>query len=319
MLNQTTEMVFFLLGFSDTRHLQILHFVIFFLLYLTTIIGNLIIIILVALNHHLHTPMYFFLVNLSIADIGNISVHIPKAMSNSLRNTRLISYIECVSQVFFLIFFALTDLFLLTIMAYDRYVAICNPLRYETVMNMGACIHMAVGAWFTGVFYAALHIQGTFSITFCSNYVNQFFCEIPQLLKLSCNNNYSMEFGVNLFGASIAFGSFVFIIFSYVQIFATVLRIPSEQARKKALSTCLPHLIVVSLFIITGTFAYVCPTDKAPKDVVMMIAVLYTMLPPMMNPMIYSMRNQEIRSALSKLLKKRLCSKPQMSVILVLQ
>ncbi|XP_015282221.1 PREDICTED: olfactory receptor 14A16-like [Gekko japonicus] len=318
MLNQTTEMVFFLLGFSDTRQLQILHFVIFLLLYLTSIMGNLLIIILVALNHHLHTPMYFFLVNLSIADIGNISVNIPKAMSNSLRNTRLISYTECVSQVFSLIFFALTDLFLLTIMAYDRYIAICNPLRYETVMNRGTCIQMAAGAWITGMFYAALHIHGTFSITFCSNVINQFFCEIPQLLKLSCDNNYSVEFGVNIFGAGIAFGCFVFILFSYVQIFTNVLRIPSGQGRKKALSTCLPHLIVVSLFIITGTLAYVCPTCKAPKDVVMMIAVLYSMLPPMMNPVIYSMRNQEIRSALSKLLKGRRCCKHQMSVILFL-
>ncbi|XP_054849835.1 olfactory receptor 14A16-like [Eublepharis macularius] len=315
MLNQTTETVFFLLGFSDIWQLQMLHFVGFLLFYLATIMGNLLIIILVVLNHHLHTPMYFFLVNLSIADIGSISVNVPKAMSNSLMNIRLISYSECVSQVFFLMLFALTDMFLLTVMAYDRYVAICNPLRYEAVMNMGACIQMAAGAWIISIFYAALHIRGTFSITFCSNVINQFFCEIPQLLKLSCNNNYTMELGVNIFGASVAFGCFVFIIFSYVQIFTNVLRIPSEQARKKALSTCLPHLIVVCLFIVTGIIAYVCPTCKAPKDLVMMIAVLYTMLPPMMNPVIYSMRNQEIRSALSKFLKGGLCSKHQMSVI----
>ncbi|XP_054850789.1 olfactory receptor 14A16-like [Eublepharis macularius] len=316
MPNQTTQAVFLLLGFSDIRQLQILHFVVFLLIYLATIMGNLVIIILVILNRHLHTPMYFFLMNLSIADIGNISVNIPKAMSSSLMNTRLISYSECVSQVFFLIFFAMTDLVLLTIMAYDRYVAICNPLRYEIKMNLGACIQMAAGAWVTGVFCAALHSGGTFSTTFCSNVINQFFCEIPQLLKLSCNDNYTIEFGVIIFAAWLAFGCFVFIIFSYVQIFTNVLRIPSGQGKKKALSTCLPHLIVVSLFIFTGTLAYLCPTNRTPNDVVMMIAVLYSILPPMMNPVIYSMRNQEIRSALCKHFGWSLCSSQQMSIVL---
>ncbi|XP_053120421.1 olfactory receptor 14A16-like [Hemicordylus capensis] len=317
MPNQTTETGFLLLEFSDIRELQILHFVLFLLIYLTTIMGNLLIIILVTLNRQLHTPMYFFLMNLSIADTGNISINTPKAMSNSLMNTRLISYIGCVSQVFFLIFFAVTNLSLLTVMAYDRYVAICNPLRYETVMNMGACIQMATGAWVTGLVFAVSHTRGTFSITFCSNAINQFFCEIPQLIKLSCNGNYMMELGVIVFIASVAFGCFVFIIFSYIQIFTNVLRIPSVQGRKKALSTCLPHLIVVTLFICTGTLAYLCPTGKAPKDLLMMIAVLYSMLPPMMNPVIYSMRNQEIRSALSKLFGWSLCSNNQMSVIIL--
>ncbi|XP_066486069.1 olfactory receptor 14A16-like [Tiliqua scincoides] len=306
MPNQTTETLFLLLGFSDIRELQILHFMVFLLTYLATIMGNLLIIILVAVSRQLHTPMYFFLVNLSIADIGNISVNIPKAMSNSLMNTRLISYPECVSQVFFLMFFAVTDLFLLTVMAYDRYVAVCSPLRYEMVVNMGACIQMAASAWASGLFCAILHTGGTFSMTFCSNAINQFFCEIPQLLRLSCNDRYMAELGVIVFIACVAFGCFVFIIYSYVQIFSNVLRIPSVQGRKKALSTCLPHLIVVSLFICTGTLAYLCPTRNAPKDLVMLIAVLYSMLPPMMNPMIYSMRNQEIRSALFKLLKSRL-------------
>nr|XP_034959021.1 olfactory receptor 14A16-like [Zootoca vivipara] len=313
MSNETS---FLLLGFSDFRELQILHFVMFLLIYLATVMGNLLIIILIILNRQLHTPMYFFLMNLSIADIGNISINVPKAMSNSLMNTRLISYPECVSQVFFLIFFAVTDLGLLTVMAYDRYVAICNPLRYETVMNMRACIQMAASAWMTGLFNAMLHTGGTFSITFCSNVVNQFFCEIPQLLKLSCNDNYMAEVGINVFAACEAFGCFIFIIFSYVQIFTNVLRIPSVQGKKKALSTCLPHLIVVSLFICTGTLGYLCPTQNAPKDLVMLISVLYSMLPPMMNPVIYSMRNQEIRSALSKHFGWKLCSKHQMKIIL---
>ncbi|XP_062992771.1 olfactory receptor 14A16-like [Elgaria multicarinata webbii] len=313
MFNET---FFLLLGFSDIRELQILHFVVFLLIYLTTVMGNLLIIILVTFNHQLHTPMYFFLMNLSMADIGNISVNIPKAMSNSIMNTRLISYPECVSQVFFLIFFAMTDLLLLTFMAYDRYIAICNPLRYETMMNRGACIQMAASAWITGISCAVLHTGGTFSITFCSNVINQFFCEIPHLLKLSCNGNFLAEDGVNVFAACVAFGCFIFIMFSYVQIVTSVLRIPSIQGRKKALSTCLPHLIVVSLFIGTGTLAYLCPTSEAPKDLIMLISVLYSMLPPMMNPIIYSMRNKEIRSAMSKCFGRNLCSKQQMKFIL---
>ncbi|XP_044279549.1 olfactory receptor 14A16-like [Varanus komodoensis] len=306
MFNTT---VFLVLGFSDIRELQVLYFALFLLIYWTTVMGNLLIIILVTLNQQLHTPMYFFLINLSLADIGNISVSIPKAMSNSLMNTRIISYSECVFQVFFLILFSVTDLFLLTFMAYDRYIAICNPLHYGAVMNVGTCMQMAGGAWVSGIFCAMLHTGATFSMPFCSNVVNQFFCEIPQLLKLSCNGNSMIETRVNVFAACLALFCFVFIIFSYVQIFTNVLRIPSVQGRKKAWSTCMPHLIVVSLFICTGTLAYLCPTSEAPKDLVMMISALYSMLPPMMNPLIYSMRNQEIRAALLKFFGWKLYSK----------
>uniref|UniRef100_A0A674IW80 Olfactory receptor n=1 Tax=Terrapene triunguis TaxID=2587831 RepID=A0A674IW80_9SAUR len=300
MFNQTTVTEFLLLGFSDIQELQILHFVVFLVVYLAALVGNLLIITTIALNLHLHTPMFFFLMNLSILDLGSISVTIPKSMANSLMNTRSIFYSGCVTQVFLVFFFASADFAILTIMAYDRYVAICQPLHYERLMNRRACVQMAASAWISGLLYSALHTGNTFAIIFCGgNVVDQFFCEIPQLLKLACSDTYLSEVGVIVFSVCLVFSCFVFIIVSYVQIFKTVLRIPSEQGRQKAFSTCLPHLIVVSLFLSTATFAYLKPTSISTSGLNLMVGVLYSVLPPIMNPIIYSMRNKEIKGALS--------------------
>ncbi|XP_026519069.1 olfactory receptor 14A16-like [Terrapene carolina triunguis] len=302
MSNRTIVTEFLLLGFSEVRELQILHFVVFLVSYLSALVGNLLIIMVVALNNHLQTPMYFFLVNLSILDLGSISVTIPKSMANYILNTRSISYAGCVAQVFLFVFFAEADFAFLTVMAYDRYVAICKPLHYETVMNSRACVQMAASAWISGILFSVLHTGNTFALTFCGgNMVDQFFCEIPQLLKLSCSDSYLSEVGVLAFNACLLLGCFVFIIVSYVQIFKSVLRIPSEQGRHKALSTCLPHLTVVSLFVCTGAFAYLKPTSSSTSALDLMVAVLYSVVPPMMNPIIYSMRNKEIKGALRKL------------------
>ncbi|XP_074927610.1 olfactory receptor 14A16-like [Chelonoidis abingdonii] len=230
MSNQTTMTEFLLLGFSEVWELQILHFVVFLVIYLASLVGNFLIFMAIAFNHHLHTPMYFFLMNLSIVDLGSISVIVPKSMANSLMNTNSISYAGCVTQVFFLIFLLGGDFALLTIMAYDRYVAICQPLHYETMMNSRACVQMAAGAWIGGILNSVLHTGNTFALSFCGgNMVDQFFCEIPQLLKLACSNTYLSEFGLFVFSACLLLGCFIFIIVSYVQIFKSVLRIPSEQ------------------------------------------------------------------------------------------
>ncbi|XP_034646245.1 olfactory receptor 14A16-like [Trachemys scripta elegans] len=303
MSNQTAVTEFLLLGFSDIRELQILHFVVFLLLYLISLLGNLLIITAITLDRHLHTPMYFFLMNLSILDLGSISVTIPKSMANSLMNTRSISYSGCVAQVFLFAFFAAADYAILTVMAYDRYVAICQPLHYETVMNRKACVQMAASAWISVIPYSAVHTGKTFAISFCQgNMVDQFFCEIPQLLKLACSDSDLSEVGFLIFSVCLGSSCFVFIIVSYVQIFTTVVRIPSEQGRHKAFSTCLPHLIVVSLFLCTATFAYLKPNSSSPSVQNLLVAVLYSVLPPMMNPIIYSMRNKELKGALSKLI-----------------
>ncbi|XP_065271603.1 olfactory receptor 14A16-like [Emys orbicularis] len=302
MSNRTTVTEFLLLGFSDIWKLQILHFVGFLVIYLAALMGNLLIFMAIGFNHHLHTPMYFFLMNLSIIDLCSISVIIPKSMANSLMNTRSISYAGCVAQVFFLIFLLGVDLSLLTVMAYDRYVAICQPLHYETIMNSRTCVQMAAGAWIGGILYSVLHTGNTFALTFCGgNMVDQFFCEIPHLLKLACSDSYLSEVGVLAFSACLVLGSFVFIIVSYVYIFKSVLRIPSEQGRHKAFSTCLPHLTVVSLVVCTGIFAYLKPTSSSPSALDLVVAVLYSVLPPIMNPIIYSMRNKEMKAALRRL------------------
>ncbi|XP_065270104.1 olfactory receptor 14A16-like [Emys orbicularis] len=252
---------FLLLDFSEGQKLQILQFVVFLVIYLVTLMGNLFVITAVILDHLLHTPMYFLLINLSILDLGFISVTILKSMANCIMNTRSISYFGCFAQVFFFILFSSADVFLLTIMAYDRYVAICKPLHYERVMNRRACVQIAASAWISGLLISALHTGSTFAITFCGgNMVDQFFCEIPQLLKLACYDSNHSEVRVIVIIIFLGLSCFVLIIVSYVQIFNTVLRIPSEQGRHKAFSTCLPHLTVFSLFVSTDTFAYLKPT-----------------------------------------------------------
>ncbi|KAM7145724.1 olfactory receptor 14A16-like [Macrochelys suwanniensis] len=302
MSNRTTVTEFLLLGFTEVRELQILHFVVFLVIYLAAMVGNLLIFMVIAFDHHLHTPMYFFLMNLSVLDLGSISVIVPKSMANSLMNTKSISYAGCVAQVFFLLFLLVADFSLLNVMAYDRYVAICQPLRYETMMNSRACVQMAAGAWIIGILYSVLHTGNTFALTFCNgNMVDQFFCEIPQLLKLTCSDSYLSEVGVLSFSGCLVSGCFVFIIASYVQIFKSVLRIRSKQGRHKAFSTCLPHLTVVSLFVCTAIFAYLKPASSCPSNLNLVFAVLYSVLPPIMNPIIYSMRNKEMKAALRRL------------------
>ncbi|XP_072217084.1 olfactory receptor 14J1-like [Excalfactoria chinensis] len=193
---------------------------------------------------------------------------------------------------------------LLTIMSYDRYVAICKPLHYGTLMDSRACATMAAAAWGAGVLNSLLHTANTFSLPLCQgNVVNQFFCEIPQILKLSCSASILRELVPIIFSVCLAFGCFVFIVVSYVQIFMAVLRMPSEQGRHKAFSTCLPHLAVVSLFLITGFFAHLKPPSISSPSMDLMVSFLYAVVPSTLNPIIYSMRNKEIKHALSKVLQ----------------
>ncbi|XP_074710648.1 olfactory receptor 14A16-like [Strix uralensis] len=303
MSNSSSITKFLLLAFADRRELQLLHFWLFLGIYLAALLGNGLIITVIACDHHLHTPMYFFLLNLSLLDLCSISTTLPKAMDNSLWNIRDISYYGCAAQVFFFFFFATTELYLLTVMSYDRYVAICKPLHYGTLLGSRACVHMAAAAWGTGLLNSLLHTANTFSLPLCQgNAVDQFFCEIPQILKLSCSHSYLREVGLIMVSACLAFVWFVFIVVSYVQIFRAVLRIPSEQGRHKAFSTCLPHLVVVSLFISTGMFAYLKPPSISSPTLDLVVSFLYSVLPPALNPLIYSMRNQEIKDALRKLM-----------------
>ncbi|XP_064593990.1 olfactory receptor 14J1-like [Zonotrichia leucophrys gambelii] len=303
MSNSSSIRHFLLLALADTRQLQLLHFCLLLGISLAALLGNGLIISAVACGHHLHTPMFFFLLNLALSDLGSICTTVPKAMHNSLWDTRNISYTGCAAQLFFFLFFIAAAFYLLTIMCYDRYVSICKPLHYGTLLGSRACAHMAAAAWASAFLNALLQTANTFSLPLCyGNALGQFFCEIPQILKLSCTHSNLRELGLLAVSACLAFGCFVFMIFSYVQIFRAVLRIPSEQGRHKAFSTCLPHLAMVSLFISTSFFTYLKPPSISTPSLDLALSVLYSVVPPALNPLIYSLRNQELKAAVKRLM-----------------
>nr|XP_034958807.1 olfactory receptor 14A16-like [Zootoca vivipara] len=304
MTNKSTVTEFLLMGFSSDREGELFYPVIFLSIYLIALVGNFLIIIAVALNHKLHTPMYFFLVNLSLSDICYISTTIPKSIAASLSDDKRISFAGCVTQVFLVFTFAGSELVLLTIMAYDRYVAICHPLQYELIMNWDACIQMAAVSWISNPIHSSLHTIITFRLDFCgSNIIGQYFCDIPQLLKISCTDTKLNQILIFAFAIilNLFCGGFIFV--SYGYIFSAVLRIPSVQGRYKAFSTCIPHLTVFSLFIITAVFSYMRPEELSSTMMDLLSAVLYNVLPPLLNPIIYSFRNKDIQEAVLKIPK----------------
>ncbi|CAN8180685.1 unnamed protein product [Coccothraustes coccothraustes] len=303
MSNSSSISHFLLLALADTRQLQLLHFCLLLGISLAALLGNGLIISAVACGHHLHTPMFFFLLNLALADLGSICTTVPKAMHNFLWDTRNISYNGCAAQLFFFLFFIAAEYYLLTIMCYDRYVSICKPLHYGTLLGSRACAHMAAAAWASAFLLSMLHTANTFSLPLChGNVLGQFFCDIPQILKLSCSKSSLRELGLIVFFICLSLCCFVFIVFSYVQIFKAVLRIPSEQGQHKAFSTCLPHLAVVSLFISTSVLAYLKPPSISSPSLDLALSVLYSVVPPALNPLIYSLRNQELKAGVWRLL-----------------
>ncbi|XP_068855646.1 olfactory receptor 14I1-like [Aphelocoma coerulescens] len=255
MSNSSSISHFLLLALADTRQLQLLHFCLFLGISLAALLGSGLIISAIACGQHLHSPMFFFLLSLALSDLGSICTTVPKAMHNSLWGTRHISYSARAAQLFLLLFFIGAEYFLLTIMCYDHYVSTCKALHYGTLLGSRACAHMAAAAWASAFLYALMHTANTFSLPLCQgNALGQFFWEIPHILKLSCSKSYLRQLGLIAVSGCLVFGCFVFIVFSYVQIFRAVLRIPSEQGRHKAFSTCLPHVAVLSLFLSTGFF-----------------------------------------------------------------
>ncbi|XP_054145004.1 olfactory receptor 14A16-like [Melozone crissalis] len=309
MSNSSSIRHFLLLALADTRQLQLLHFCLLLGISLAALLGNGLIISAVACSHHLHTPMFFFLLNLALSDLGMICTTVPKAMHNSLWDIRDISYTGCAAQLFFFVFFISEEYFLLTVMCYDRYLSICKPLHYGTLLGSRACAHMAAAAWASAFLNALMHTANTFSLPLChGNALGQFFCEIPQILKLSCSHSNLRKLGLLAITVILVFGCFMFIVFSYVQIFRAVLRMPSEQGRHKAFSTCLPHLAVVSLFVSTGIFAYLKPPSMFSPSLDVAVSVLYLVVPPALNPLIYSLRNQKLKAAVWRLMTRQ-CKK----------
>ncbi|XP_059014820.1 LOW QUALITY PROTEIN: olfactory receptor 14A16-like [Mustela lutreola] len=303
MDNFTYGSIFFLMGFSDVREIQVVHAVLFLIIYLVALLGNLLIITLTTKDHQLHTPTYFFLKNFSFLDLCLISITVPKSIMNSLMNHNTISLLGCVSQVFFFFLLVSTEVALLTVMSYDRYVAVCHPLRYDIIMGHRACMQMVTISWVSGGLNVILHTASTFSIPMCGlPEIHQFFCDVPQLLSLACSYNIG-EFVVIGLHLVLYFWCFVFIDISYIYIFSTVLRMPSKERMHKAISTCLPHLLVVTLFLSSGFFAYLHPLPKYPSLLDLLVSVLYTVMLPTMNPLIYSLRNNDMKMALRKLIR----------------
>ncbi|CAO2636344.1 Olfactory receptor 14J1 [Lemmus lemmus] len=304
-MNVSSKTGFLLVGFSDERKLQVLHAVLFLMTYLLAIMGNLLIITTITLDHHLHSPMYYFLKHLSLLDLCFISVTVPQSIANSLMDNSFISLGQCILQVFFFISLASSEVAILTVMSYDRYVAICRPLQYETIIDNLACKRAVIAVWMAGGLSGLIHTAVNFSIPLCGQrIIHQFFCDIPQMLKLACSYEFINEIAVAAFTTSTAFVCLIAIVFSYVQIFLTVMRIPSADGRTKVFSTCLPHLFVVSFFLSAAGFEFLRPPSDSLSAMDLTFSIVYTVIPPTLNPVIYSLRNEAMKTALKKLLSK---------------
>ncbi|XP_038599103.1 olfactory receptor 14A2-like, partial [Tachyglossus aculeatus] len=306
MPNDSIVREFLLLGFSEIQELQLVHSVLFLLVYLAALTGNLLIVAVTTLDRCLNALMYFFLRHLSVLDLCLISVTLPKSVVISLTDHRSISLLGCVLQVFLVVVLATSELVVLMAMSYDRYAAICRPLRYELIMTNTACGKMAASSWLSGVLFGVLYTASTFSLSFCgSNIVQQFFCDVPSLLKISCSEDH-VAINVSVTGG-VALGvvCFVSIFVSYVRIFQAVLRMPTTKSRAKAFSTCLPHLAFFTVFPFTAVISYLKPVSDSPSTLDLLVSVFYTVVPPTLNPLIYSLRNWDLKAALGRVLKGR--------------
>ncbi|XP_031206866.1 olfactory receptor 1468-like [Mastomys coucha] len=306
MKNQTTISQFLLLGLPIPPEHQHLFYVLFLAMYLTTILGNLIIITLIHLDSHLHTPMYFFLSNLSFSDLCFSSVTMPKLLQNMQSQDTSISYAGCLTQMYFFMVFANLENVLLVVMAYDRYVAICSPLHYTRIMSPKLCVSLVVLSWVFTILYSMLHTLLLARLSFCEdNVIDHFFCDISVLLKLACSDTYINELMIFILGGLDIVIPFLFIVISYVQIVFSILKFSSTRGIHKIFSTCGSHLSVVSLFYGTIIGVYICPSanNSTVKETVM--ALMYTVVTPMLNPFIYSLRNRDMKEALIRVLSKK--------------
>ncbi|XP_030050878.1 olfactory receptor 1019-like [Microcaecilia unicolor] len=301
--NKTSVTEFILVGFSDHPDLQLLISVTVFLIFLISVLGNFMFLMLVYTDPHLQKPMYFFLSNLSFLDIDNSSVTLSTLLRSLMTGETLISISVCITQIYFFITLTDAEFFLLAVMAYDRYVAICNPLRYVLIMNRRVCVLLASASWVVGFMAALLPTVFISQFSLCrGNVINHFFCDIAALMKLSCNDMHSLEIVIFTEGVFLAFFPFGLTLTSYVYIISSILKIRSAKGRHKAFSTCSSHLTVVILFYGTIMCVYMRPTSMYSPNQDKLFSLLYTALIPMLNPVIYSMRNKEVRKALTKLL-----------------
>ncbi|XP_053313710.1 olfactory receptor 12D1-like [Spea bombifrons] len=301
-VNCTSVSEFILGGLTETPHLEKVLCSIFFLIYAMNVAGNLSIIIIVALDCNLHSPMYFFLGNLSFLDICFSSVAVPRMLHDFITRQKVISLAACLAQMHFFHFLGSTEVLLLTAMSYDRFIAICRPLHYTEIMNRKLCLTLAIGSWATGFLHSLLHTISTSLLPFCGpNIVNHFFCDIKPLLKLSCTNTSFNSSLLLLVTGSLVMISFLLTLLSYIYIGYTLAWIPSATGRSRGFSTCAAHLIVVILLYGTALFTYLRPVTEKSIEIDRIAAILFTILTPMLNPIIYTLRNQDVQNALVKL------------------
>ncbi|XP_004597741.2 olfactory receptor 8B8-like [Ochotona princeps] len=296
---------FILVGLTNQSSLQLPLFFLFLVVYLITCFGNFGLITLIMLNSHLHTPMYFFLFNLSFIDFFYSTVITPKMLMTFISEKNIISYVGCMTQFYFFCFFVVSECYVLTSMAYDRYVAICKPLLYNAIMSPKVCFHLMLGSYLTAFAHAMIHTGYILRLTFCdANIINHYFCDAIPLLELSCTSTYVNKIEIYIVvGVDIIVPSFTIFI-SYGFILSSILHISSTEGRFKAFSTCSSHLIAVSFFFGSGAFMYLKPSSSGSQTKGKISSVFYTIVVPMMNPLIYSLRNKDVKIALRKTLSR---------------
>ncbi|XP_067388327.1 olfactory receptor 6F1-like [Emydura macquarii macquarii] len=303
--NQTSITAFILLGFGTLPDLQILLFLLFLVIYIATMAGNILITVLVVTDQHLHTPMYFFLRNLSCLETCFTSTILPRLLASLLTGDRTISFSGCITQLYFFGSLVGTECLLLSVMSYDRYLAIVKPLHYAAHMIGRACLQLTAGSWAGGFLASSILVLLTSQLTFCGpDAIDHFFCDLIPLVKLSCNDPQLMEMLAFTFSFLFLLVPFLLTIMSYICIITTILRIPSTTGRQKAFSTCSSHLIVVTLYYGTLLVVYMFPTAHTLRDFKTVLSVVYTVLTPLVNPLIYTLRNKEVKEALRKSCRK---------------
>ncbi|XP_047714871.1 olfactory receptor 12D2-like [Prionailurus viverrinus] len=307
MLNQTSVTAFLLLGVTDIQALQPYLFVVFLAIYVVSVVGNGAVLLVVVSDPRLHLPMYFFLGNLSCLDICYSTVTLPKMLENFFSTHKAISFLGCISQLHFFHFLGSTEAMLLAVMAFDRFVAICRPLHYSVIMNYQLCTRMAVTVWTIGFFHALLHSMMTSRLNFCgSHQIHHFFCDVKPLLELACGNTELNQWLLNTVTGTIAMGPFFLTLLSYFSIIISLFsKTHSCSALRKALSTCASHFMVVILLYAPVIFTYISPTSGSSMDQDQVAAIMYTVVTPMLNPLIYTLRNKDVKAALSSVFTRR--------------
>ncbi|XP_066461068.1 olfactory receptor 5AU1 [Eleutherodactylus coqui] len=304
-LNWTSTADFTLAGLSSDERGRFFLFVIFLLLYLMSLYGNLTIATTIWVERKLHTPMYFFLGNLSFLDICYSSVTVPKLLMSLIGGSSEISYRGCMTQLYFYVSCCSTECLLLSVMGFDRYVAICNPLHYMTIMNKQKCVQLATSLWLVGFLTSIIHTVFTARLPYCkSHHISHFFCDIPPMLKLACSDIFLNQLLVLTAGGFLGLSSFFLTLASYVKIISTILKIHTKVGRSRAFSTCASHLIVVLIFFGSISFMYMRPTSKYSLEQDQLVSLLYAVVTPALNPVIYSLRNNEVKSAMKRTINK---------------